>query len=183
MSDTRKFGALQQTFHGATAFVLFGQIPLAWYMIDLPLSPDKLGTYALHKSIGMVLFALAVSRAVWALLAKRPALPGTMPRWQVLASKGVEFLLYILVILMPITGWLMSSAANFPVSVFGVVTLPDLVEPNEALFEQLKFGHMMQSRLLIALAAIHILAALKHHFIDKDNVLMSMLPWSGTDKS
>jgi cytochrome b561 len=178
-----RFGWLSQSFHWSIALVLLGQIPLAWYMIDLPLSPDKLGTYALHKSIGMTLFALAVGRAVWAVLAKRPALPDTMPRWQVIASKAVEGLLYIIVIVMPITGWLMSSAANFPVSVFGMFTLPDLVAPDETLFENLRRAHMMQSRLLIALAGIHILAALKHHFIDKDNVLMSMLPWSGTGKS
>jgi cytochrome b561 len=178
-----KFGWLSQAFHWTIALVLLGQIPLAWYMIDLPLSPDKLGTYALHKSIGMTLFALAVGRAVWAALAKRPALPTEMPRWQVISSKAIEGLLYILVILMPITGWLMSSAANFPVSVFGIFTLPDLVEPSEALFENLKNAHMMQSRLLIALVSVHILAALKHHFMDKDNVLMSMLPWWQPDQN
>jgi cytochrome b561 len=179
----KKFGRISQLFHWLIAAVLLGQIPLAWYMINLPLSPDKLGTYAIHKSIGMVLFSLAVARLVWALLAKRPTLPDSMPRWQVIASKAVEGLLYLLVIVMPITGWLMSSAANFPVSVFGMLTLPDLVAPDEGLMETLKRAHMMQSRALILLAGIHILAALKHHYIDKDHVLMTMLPWSSDRNS
>ncbi len=179
----KKFGRTTQLFHWLITFVLFGQIPLAWYMIDLPMSPDKFATYALHKSIGVTLFALAVCRLIWTLLAKRPALPNTMPRWQVIASKVAEGFLYLLVILMPMTGWLMSSAANFPVSVFGLFTLPDLVEPSETLMDTLRNAHEKQSIALMALTGIHALAAVKHHFIDKDNVLMTMLPWGKeTDK-
>ena len=177
----KKFGVGRQFFHWVITLVLLGQIPLAWYMIDLPMSPDKFATYALHKSIGITLFTLAVARVIWALLSQRPALPTAMARWQAYASKGVEFFLYLLVILMPMTGWLMSSAANTPVSVWGLFTLPDLVEPSEQLMETLKTGHESQSIALMTLAGVHILAALKHHFIDKDNVLLSMLPWVKLD--
>ena len=145
-------------------------------MIDLPMSPDKFAAYALHKSIGMTLFALAIARLIWALLAKRPKLPDSMPRWQIIVSKIVEGFLYLLVILMPLTGWLMSSAANTPVSVFGWFTLPDLVEPSEQLVERLKTGHESQSIALMLLSGLHALAALKHHFVDKDRVLLTMLP-------
>jgi cytochrome b561 len=172
-----KFGTVRQFFHWVITLTLLGQIPLAWYMIELPMSPDKFATYALHKSIGMTLFTLAVLRVLWALWSSRPALPDTMPRWQVYVSKFVEFMLYLLVIVMPVTGWLMSSAANTPVSVWGWLTLPDLVEPNEKLMETLKLVHETQSIALMTFAGIHVLAALKHHFVDRDNVLLSMLPF------
>jgi cytochrome b561 len=174
----KEFGPIAKFFHWLIAAILLGQIPLAWYMIDLPMSPDKLGTYALHKSIGVTLFTLAVTRLVWALLTVRPKLPDAMPRWQIWASKIAEGFLYFLVIAMPLTGWLMSSAANFPVSVFGLFTLPDLVAPSETLMETLRGAHEKQSIALMVITGIHALAALKHHFVDKDEVLISMLPWS-----
>ena len=114
-----KFGVVRQFFHWVVVLVLLVQIPLAWYMIDLPMSPDKFAAYAWHKSIGVTLFSVMVLRVAWSIVSRRPGLPETMPRWQAFASFAVEFMLYLLVILMPITGWIMSSAANTPVSVWG----------------------------------------------------------------
>ena len=170
------FGAGRKFFHWTIAALLLVQIPLAWYMIELPLGPDKLGKYVLHKSMGMLLFTLAVSRLVWALISQRPALPASIPRWEKLVAKLSQALLYILVILMPVTGWLMSSAANVPVVIFGLIRLPNLVEPDKTFMEGMQSAHEIQSILLLILIGGHLLAALKHHFLSRNDILRSMLP-------
>ena len=171
-----KFSFTARALHWSIAALLLIQIPLAWYMIDLPLSPDKFAKYALHKSFGIVLFTLAVARLIRAITGGRPELPPGTKRYEKILAKATQGLLYLLVMIMPITGWLMSSAANVPVTVFGVVPLPSLVEPNKALMESMQNVHEMQSMLLLGLVAMHILAGLKHHFMSRNNVLYSMLP-------
>lgn len=79
---------------------------------------------------------------------------------------------------MPLFGWLMSSARNFPVSWFGIATLPDLIAPSEKAYEFFHEGHELLAKVLFVLALVHIAAALKHHFIDRDDVLLRMLPWN-----
>ena len=153
------------------------QIPLAWIMTDQPLGPAKLENYALHKSIGMLLLTIGAARILVALAGRRPRLPADMSRPARWAARTNEILLFVLIVLMPITGWIMSSAANTPVSVFGWFTLPDLVEPDEGLLEAMKQSHRAQSWLLLALIGVHVLAALRHFFLLRDNVLYSMLPF------
>ena len=171
-----KFSLPARSFHWAIAALLVVQIPLAWYMTDLPLGPDKFENYALHKSLGMVLFALAVVRLVRAILGQRPELPPETKRYEKILAKATQGLLYLLVIIMPISGWVMSSAANVPVTLFGLIPLPSLVAPNEELMKSLKQVHEMQSWLLMTLVLAHIGAGLKHQMINRDNVLYSMLP-------
>jgi cytochrome b561 len=174
-----KFSLTARTLHWAIALLLLIQIPLAWYMIELPLSLEKLSRYSLHKSIGTLLFTLAILRLMRAILEQRPALPaGTKPREKILA-KATQGLLYLLVLSMPISGWVMSSAANVPVTVFGMFTLPPLVTPDKALLETMKSIHEAQSIALLVLVSLHFAAGLKHHFMDRDNVLYSMLPFVG----
>jgi cytochrome b561 len=172
-----KFSFTTRLLHWSIAAFLLIQIPLAWYMIDLPLGPDKFAKYALHKSFGTVLFTLAVARLVWAIIAKRPKLPPDTKRYEKILAKATQGLLYLLVIIMPISGWVMSSAANVPVTVFGTILLPNLVGPNERLMESMQNIHEMQSIALLTLIALHFVAGLKHHFLDHDNVLHSMLPF------
>jgi len=171
-----KFSFTTRLLHWAIAAFLLIQIPLAWYMTDLPLGPDKFAKYALHKSFGMVLFSLAVARLIWAIIGKRPQLPPDTKPFEKILAKATQGLLYLVVIVMPISGWVMSSAANVPVTVFGILALPNLVEPNEKLMESMQNVHEIQSIVLLSLVALHFLAGLKHHFVDRDNVLHSMLP-------
>jgi len=171
-----KFSFTTRLLHWTITLILLIQIPLAWYMIDLPLGPDKFAKYALHKSFGTVLFTLAVARLVWAIIGSRPQLPPNTKRYEKNLAKATQGLLYLLVIIMPVSGWVMSSAANVPVTVFGVIALPNLVEPNEQLMEIMQNVHEMQSIALLSLVTFHVVAGLKHHFLDRDNVLYSMLP-------
>jgi cytochrome b561 len=166
-------------FHWAIALLLLVQIPLAWYMIELPLGAEKFARYGLHKSLGMTLFTLAVIRLVRAILIKGPSLPADTKLYEKVFARITQGILYLLLVVMPITGWLMSSAANVPVILFGMIELPSLVAPNKEFMEGMQNVHEMQSYLLLALITVHLLGGLKHQFLLKNNVLYSMLPIIG----
>jgi polyisoprenoid-binding protein YceI len=115
-------------------------------------------------------------RIFWRLINPMPTAAKHTPLWQKSAAKIAHYALYVLMIIMPLSGWLMSSAAGFPVSVFGLFTLPDLIAPNNGVRMLMEQVHTLIAYAIIALVSIHILAALKHHFIDKDNTLRRILP-------
>ncbi len=133
-----------------------------------------LGLFANHKSVGMTILMLAVLRLGWRLANRPPKLPAEMPAWQVQVSALTHWALYAFLFAMPISGWLMSSAANYSVSWFGLFTWPDLVSPDEGLKETLKTIHDLLGKALFVFALLHVLAACKHHFLDKDDVLKRM---------
>lgn len=170
------FNRGRRYLHWLVALLLALQIPLAWVMVEQRLGPDKLANYALHKSLGITLLLLGVARIGAVMSTRRPPLPEALPRAQKVAARSAEGLLFLVLVIMPLTGWLMSSAANFPVSVFGWFTLPNLVQPDQALFATLQTVHRGLSYLLLLTAGIHIAAALRHYFLLRDNVLYSMLP-------
>jgi cytochrome b561 len=151
---------------------------LAFYMTDLPLSPLKLKYYSWHKWIGVSIFIAAVVRLLWRLCRRAPALPAAMPAWQQRAAHALHGLLYVLLFAIPLSGWLYSSAAGVPTVYFGVIPLPDLLERDKALAETLKAIHEALNYMLFTLVAAHAGAALKHHFIDGDDVLAHMLPFA-----
>jgi len=173
-----QYGPVSRFFHWLVAGLLAFQVPLAYVMIEQPLSPAKLGNYALHKSVGLTIFTLMALRLAWKLLMPGPVLPPELPRWQRLTARLTQGLLYVVLLLMPLTGWLNSSAANIPVSFFSLFTLPNLVAPDEALQQSFEAAHRAQSYLLFTLASLHVAAALWHHFVRKDDVLRTMLPFS-----
>lgn len=132
---------------------------------------QQLALLANHKSIGMTILMLAVVRVIWRALNTPPSLPSHMATWQVWASKTAHWLLYGLLFALPLSGWLMSSASAYAVSWFNLFTFPDLVAADENLKSQLTQIHELLSLLLFFLASVHILAALFHHFRDKDDIL------------
>jgi cytochrome b561 len=175
-NDTRRYGVIAQLLHWAIVALIITQFVLASKAADLPLSPAKIATLATHKSIGMTIFGLAILRLIWRWFNPVPAFPATTPRWQRLAAHLSHWALYGLILVTPLMGWLMSSARNFPVSWFGLVTLPDFIEPSTAAYEIFHEAHEILATTLLCIAVLHALAALKHHFIDRDNVLRRMLP-------
>jgi cytochrome b561 len=176
MNAQATYGTLARSFHWATAGLLLLQIPLAWYMVDQPLGPDKLGNYALHKSIGLTLFTLTALRLAWRLTHPAPPLPAGTAGWQRFGARTTQLLLYLLMLLMPPTGLMRSQAANFPVSFFGLFTVPTIVAVNTAFAQRMSAAHEIQGTVLLVLISAHALAALHHHFLRKDDVLLSMLP-------
>jgi cytochrome b561 len=146
-------------------------------VVDLPLSPEKFSWYGLHKSIGATLIAAVFLRFIWRQLNAVPPLPEAMKWHERMGAHLGHFGLYGLMLALPMSGWLMSSAAGFTVSVFGWFTLPDLIAADKALSKTLAQVHELLAFAIIGLAAIHAGAALIHHFIKKDTVLKRMLPW------
>ena len=170
-----RYGALAQLFHWVIVVLIITQFVLALWADGLP-PIKKLGVLGTHKSIGITILMLAVLRLAWRLFNPVPLQPRGMPRWQELSAHVSHFLLYALLFITPVLGWLMSSARSFSVSYFGLFTLPDLIEPNRPAYERLHDFHELMASTLAVLAIIHIAAALKHHFFDRDDVLRRMLP-------
>lgn len=172
MSYTKTAKAL----HWLMAILLFGLLALGFYMHDLPLSPDKLKLYSWHKWAGVTAFLLVGFRLLWRLAHRPPALPESMPKLMQFAAHAGHLMLYLLMIAIPLTGWLMSSAKGFQTVYFGVLPIPDLLDKNKEVGDLLALVHKSLNLLFIAVLAGHIGAALKHHFIDKDDILTRMLP-------
>jgi cytochrome b561 len=147
-------------------------------MSDLPLSPTRLKLYNWHKWAGVTILALSAARLLWRLSHRPPAGP-PMPVWQARASQAVHGLLYGLFFAVPLVGWAYSSAAGFPVVLYGLFPLPDFVAPDKALAGLIKPWHAALAWSMAALVAVHLAAALKHQFIDRDQLLARMNPGRG----
>ena len=172
-----------KSLHWLMALLLIGLLALGFYMHDLPLSPEKLKLYAWHKWAGVSAFLLVLLRLSWRLAHTPPPLPAGMSRTMQLAAHGGHLLLYVLMLAIPLTGWLMSSAKGFQTVWFGVLPLPDLLEKNKELGDLLQQIHMLLNFCLAGLVIAHAGAAIKHHFSDRDDVLARMLPFLGKRRS
>jgi cytochrome b561 len=179
-NDADRHGGVAQLLHWLVAGLIVGMFGLGWYMAGLPLGQHKFAMYQLHKSLGLTVFGLVVLRLAWRLLDPAPPLPTTMPRWERRAAKVGHGLLYGLLLLQPLIGFLQSNAANFPVVLWGVLPLPALLGADEALAERLLELHGLCAQVLLVLVLIHVAAALRHHFVIRDDVLRRMLPRSLT---
>ena len=162
--------------HWLVALALAATFALGFYMADLPLSPNKLKLYSWHKWGGVTLLAVVVIRLAWRLTHRPPEFPPGMSHLAQLAAHTGHWVLYALMLLIPFSGWLMSSAQGFPVVWFGVVPLPDLVAKNKELGELLKTIHVVLNYTLLIAVVGHIGAALHHQLVRKDKTLNRMLP-------
>ena len=165
------------SLHWLVAVALLGTFGVGVYMHDLPLSPDKLRIYSWHKWAGVTIFLLVLIRLAWRFTHRPPAPPANMPAWQQAAAETAHRLLYVLMIAVPLSGWLMSSAKGFQTVYFGVLPLPDLLAKNKELGETLTTVHQALNFTMAGLVLAHAGAAIKHHLIDRDDVLTRMLPF------
>lgn len=170
------YGVVAKAFHWLMAILIVTMLAVGLIMADMENSPDRFKLIGLHKEFGIVVLFLAALRLGWKVLDVSPLLPESIGKMALLGAKSVHAALYALMFAMPITGWLMSSAAGFPVSMFGLFTMPNLVEPNKELRHDMSELHEVFAWILIGLIALHIMAALLHHFYYKDNILKRMLP-------
>ena len=171
-----RYGSIAQAAHWIVFLLVVALFAIAWYMTGLPLGPEKIRIYNLHKSIGVLVLALMVLRLVWRRVSPPPPLPSDMADWERLAARASHILLYTLLLAQPLVGIVHSWSANFPVVVFGLFTLPNLTGPSEALKEFLGALHFWIGWGLLGLIAVHAAAALRHHFVLRDDVLRRMLP-------
>jgi cytochrome b561 len=168
------YGLIAISLHWVMAILLIALLALGLYMVGLPINLEKLKLYGWHKEYGILVLMLVTIRIVWRLGNITPHL--SLPLWEKLAARTVHWAFYGFMFAMPITGWLITSAAGLPVSFFSLFVLPNLVSPNDDLMKLFQEIHKWLGYGLIATIILHTSAALKHHLINKDDILRRMLP-------
>ena len=168
-----RYGAVAIALHWLLAALIIGTFALGLYMHELPFSPTRLKLFNWHKWAGITILTLSALRLLWRLTHKPPP-DVPMPPWQRLASHAAHWALYALFFLVPLAGWAYSSAAGFPIVVFGVLPLPDFVGADRAFSEAIKPLHGTLVWALAAVVLLHVAGALKHRFVDRDGVLDRM---------
>lgn len=184
-SDTR-YGLIAAGFHWIVVLFFLGNLGLGVYMSTLELSdPNLFPLYQLHKSFGVCIFAIVLFRLAWRLIDQPPALPDDMAWWEKTAASLTHLGLYTILVAMPLTGWIIVSASpiNIPTMVFDTIPLPHIgfisTDPNKDQWLAAgEWGHWLLAWAAGAAVILHAAAALRHHFILKDDILRRMLPWS-----
>ena len=195
-TQAKHYTAVAIVLHWAIAIAIAGMISLGWWMHEALEQPatqaQAIAAYQLHKSIGLTILALSLARLGWRLANPAPPLPTGMKPWERLAANATHWAFYALIIIMPLTGWLYVSTGwsahdNRPLEVptlyFGLFQVPHLfglshlAETTRAILASvIGFTHSKLAWGAIGLTVLHVGAALKHHFTDKDDVLTRMVP-------
>jgi len=177
-NQNSRYNPVSIVLHWVLGIALVGIFCFGLYMTDLPFSPARLKFYNWHKWAGISILALSVLRLLWRLTHPAPPLPDSiaeaMPAWQRMAHHATHAGLYALFFVVPLIGWAYSSAAGFPVVLFGQFALPDLLAPDKDLAALIKPWHQISAFALAGLVLLHIAAALKHQLIDRDGLLQRM---------
>jgi cytochrome b561 len=175
-----RYTRMAMALHWLLALAIPGIFGVGLYMADLPFSPQRLKLYNWHKWAGVTFLLLTMLRLVWRVTHRPPELPSAvvraMPSWQTRAYHATHHLMYTLFFAVPLMGWAYSSAAGFPMVLFGHIAVPDFVGPDKALAELIKPLHALFAWSLMGLAALHVAAAFKHQWVDRDGLLQRMLP-------
>ena len=169
-----------KALHWLTALAVLGMLGLGLWMTELPLGFTKLYAFAWHKWIGLCVLVLTVGRLLWRWRHPPPPLPTGLPHWQLLTAPITHWTLLILLLLMPLSGWLMTSAAGVSVYWFGYIPVPDLVSRDQDLFEALRTTHYILSRLLMVVLVLHIGAVVHHDVLRRDGIFRRMWPFEGS---
>jgi cytochrome b561 len=173
-----RWGAVAQAFHWLIAILIVAQGAIGLIMVELGMTPTKVKVFALHKSIGLTILGLALLRLAWRAAQRVPRDP-PMPCWQRIAARASHFLLYALILVLPISGWLFNSAANFPLEWFGLVHVPSLTQGYAPRLKAWALdAHVSLFWILAGVVAVHVAGALWHHLVQRDDVLLRMLPGS-----
>lgn len=176
MTDNSRYTRTTILLHWVIALLIIALIALGYYMVDIPRNtPDRAYYFNLHKSLGVVVGLLIILQFARHLTHRPPPLPATMPAWEIKASLAAHWVLYLLMIVVPLSGYISSSFSKYGVHVFGL-KLPHWGWDSKELRDQYVSVHSVTAALLIGLIVIHALAAFKHLLIDKDKVLQRMLP-------
>ncbi len=164
-------------FHWLIALLIIGSFSMGLVMTEMPgITPTKLKFYSWHKWAGVTILGLATLRLLWRLAHPAPPYPATMPAWQKTTANLLHGLLYVLMFAVPLSGYFYTLASGYPVVYFGLVELPVLIAKDDGLKEVLKGVHWWLNMGLAGCVALHVGAALKHAFVDRDGVIRRMLP-------
>jgi cytochrome b561 len=197
LTSSTRYTTVAIALHWAIAFAIFAMIPVGWWMSDAVLDPATRGlageVFQLHKSVGLTILALSLVRLLWRLMHKAPPLPQAMPAWEKALAKATHWLFYFAMIALPVSGWVYTSAGYsisferfFQVATvwFGLFEVPHIgpiasqsEEARKAIAVNSEFVHSKLAWVVIVLGGLHVAAALKHHLMDRDDVLTRMLPF------
>jgi cytochrome b561 len=175
--EVPRYTAISIALHWLLAIAIIGMLGVGVWMTGLKTSPTKIEVYSWHKWVGLTVLALAALRLIWRAYNPPPLYAESVPVWQLRVATHTHRLMYLLMFAMPLTGWLQNSAAGFPLTWFGLFKVPALVARDKQAFALWQQVHEWLSWALMALVLLHVLAALKHHFMDRDDTLKRMLPW------
>jgi cytochrome b561 len=174
MPSSERYTRFAVALHWIVAVVVFAQFALGWLMQEIAKQPPgpRASAFNMHKSIGLVILALMLVRIAWRLSHPAPPLPA-MPRWQARAALANHVLLYVLLVAMPLAGYLGSAFSGYPVRFFGIV-LPAWAPKSEAMKQLMSDVHLVAAWLLAASVALHLAAVVKHSVVDRDGLLARM---------
>lgn len=170
------YDKVQIGVHWVTVILIAAAFGLAWTLEGMSLSPLKLQMIPWHKWVGMTVFGLTALRLLWRAIYGAPGVEASLPAWQRGLATGVHHLLYLVMLALPLSGWLMSSAFDNQVVYLGVLPLPNLIGPDSDLAERLQEVHEALAAILLILIGLHAAGAIKHHLLDRDETLVRMLP-------
>ena len=162
--------------HWLMAIAIIGMLGVGLWMTELKTSPIKIEVYTWHKWIGLTVLGLAALRLVWRAYNPPPLYAESIPVWQLRVATLTHRAAYLLMIAMPLSGWLQNSAAGFPLTWFGLIKVPGLIARDKTAFAFWQQTHEVLAWMLMALVVLHVAAALKHHLLDRDDTLTRILP-------
>lgn len=169
-------------FHWSTAALIIVMMGLGWLAVSYPMSPTKIQIFNWHKSLGLFILAWVILRILWRLTHRAPTLPGELSRAERWAAHLSHGAMYILMLAMPASGWIINSAADFPLNWFGLFPVPQLVAPDKALQDTAEMVHFILFWTLLAAIVLHVAAALHHHYKRRNNILRRMLPFTSAGR-
>ncbi len=174
-NTSEKYGAVARSLHWLMALGMMALVAVGLTMEEYPKDVRGLA-YMLHKSFGIIILLLVILRLGWRWLNVQPTLPAGMATWQIVSAKAVHWLLYGVMVLLPLSGWVMSSAGGHAVNLFGVMEMPAIVAQDKPTGHLAHEVHEVGGTFVMVLIGVHVLAALYHALILKDGLMRRMLP-------
>jgi len=171
-----QYGQVSKFFHWLTMLIIFGLLALGSFMGDFPKGEFKGFLFGIHKSFGIMIIVITICRLLWFAFSKRPKPEKTIEIREVKIFKLIIIIFYFLLFAIPLSGWLRSSFAGYPVDFFGLFDVAAVVDKNKAIATYFKEIHEFLTTAIMVVIGLHFLAAMRHHFMLKDNVLKRMLP-------
>ena len=172
----QSWGAAAKSFHWVVALLILVQFVIGKIAENMVLSPAKLDTFVWHKSLGITLLLIVLLRLAWRLYDRPPAVPVNVPLHETRLAATGHWLLYVLMIAVPVSGWWISDTSRVPFEAYFVIPMPDLAETNRSMQETAETVHDLLTKALLFVVVLHVLAALRHHFRLRNNVMRRMLP-------
>ncbi|QJQ06980.1 cytochrome b [Undibacterium piscinae] len=172
----QRYNRLSIALHWLVAILIIAAFALGSVMTDMRISPTKLQYYSWHKWLGVTVLGFVALRLLTRLFSAAPAYPAGMKTWQKRLASATHVFLYMLMFAVPMSGYFYTSAAGYPVVYLGLFELPGLIAANPELKPLLKELHEVSTTVILVVVALHLAAALKHHFIDKDGIFQRILP-------